>query len=594
MPRSPIVNNSDLVTYTLKANGSPIKDTYQVLSIVVENAVNEIPFCKIEIADGSPAEADFPISDSDTFVPGTEIEVQVGYESKNQTIFKGIILKHSIRIDSNDGPVLVVYATDKGVKMTVGRKSAYYRDKQDSEIITELIANNGLAAEVSDTSTTLPEVIQYYTTDWDFIRSRAEANGMIILIQDGKITVKKTDDVTDAVLKLTYGEDILEFDAEIDAKDQFEVVTSSAWDMKNQKVISGSAQLSDVPIGNISNSKLAEVLGLNDYHLQSSGFLDSDSLNTWANAQTTKSRFSKIKGTVKFQGSALAMPATLIDFNGLGDRFNGQGFVSGVRHEIVRGDWITTARIGMSAEWFTEKVKTEAPPAAGLLPGIEGLQIGKVKQIINDPDEEFRILVHLPLIQSGSEGVWARLATFYATPGAGAFFYPEIDDEVVVGFFNEDPRYPVILGAMYSSSRPPAGTPDENNGLKAIMSKTQLKITFNEEQKEITVATPGGNQMILSDEDKNIQLSDQNGNSIKMSVKGIDIISAGSINMKAEQAISVDSSAINCRGNDSINLKAMKISCDAAMAFQANAGASVRVRSSGNLSIDGAMVLINS
>ncbi|MEL7221301.1 MAG: Rhs element Vgr protein, partial [Bacteroidota bacterium] len=64
-----------LITYTIKSEGSIIPDSYMVSSIYVERSVNKIPFCEIELLNGGVANEDFPISDSDTFVPGKEIEV---------------------------------------------------------------------------------------------------------------------------------------------------------------------------------------------------------------------------------------------------------------------------------------------------------------------------------------------------------------------------------------------------------------------------------------------------------------------------------------------------------------------------------------
>lgn len=596
MPISPITAKTDLVTFSVKSNGSPIKDTYQVLSARVDRSVNKIPYCEIEIADGSAAKEDFPISDSDTFVPGAKIELLVGYENSDETIFKGIVIKHGIRISSDNGPVLVILCKDEAVKMTVGRKNAYFQQMTDSDIISKLIGNNGLSADVTATNNQLKEVIQYYSSDWDFMLSRADVNGMVVIVEDGKVLVKNPDDETEEKLGLTYGYDIFEFDADIDAQTQIKSVQSNAWDVKSQAMISGESSISNLDIGNISSSTLSEVIGLDTFDLQSGGLLESDMLSSWAKAKTTKSKYAKVRGTVKFQGSALAMPGTLIEFKGLGKRFNGKGFISGVVHDISNGNWITTAKIGLSAEWFSAKVKTEAPIAAGLLPGIQGLQIGKVKQINDDPDNEFRVLISLPLIQSSDDGVWARLASFYATSNAGAFFYPEVDDEVVVGFLNDDPRSPIILGSVYSSGRPAPETPDENNNTKAFVSREKMKIMFDEENKVITITTPANNQLVFSDDAESIKMTDQNNNFIALSSDGIEINSASNVKITAAESVTIDgpSGITGTASGGSISLSGMSISCSADTEFSASADATASFSSTGEVSINGAMVLINS
>ncbi|MEO1261783.1 MAG: type VI secretion system tip protein VgrG [Bacteroidota bacterium] len=594
MPSSPVIPDSDLVTIGVKSNGSPIDGTIEIISIHIDNQVNKVPYCLIEVMDGNPETEDFPVSDGETFVPGAEIEVLAGYENDNSSIFKGVVIEHSIRIKRTRGPVLLVVCKDKSVKMTVGRNNAYFTETTDSEIISKLIGDHDLDADVTSTSNQLKEVVQYYATDWDFIIARAEVNGLIVTASDGTVSVKDPDDETDAVLTLTYGNDIFEFDAVIDAQSQLSSVQSSAWDVESQEVVSGESSVSNFDIGNLSSSTLAEVIGLDTFKQQTYGTLENDMLTSWSKAKATKSKYAKVLGNIKFQGSQLAVPGKLLELKGVGKRFSGSAFVSGVVHEIGDGNWVTTAKIGLSSNWFTETVRTEAAVASGLLPGMQGLQIGKVKQINEDPDSEFRVLVNLPLIQSSDDGVWARLSTFYATNNAGAFFYPEVDDEVVVGFFNDDPRYPVILGSMYSSGRPAPSTPEEENNTKEFVSREQLKVIFDEEQKAITIITPNENQMVFNDEEESITIKDQNGNSIEMSPEGIKINSPASIQITADESITMSGTAeVSISSEGELSMSGLSISASADTELSASADASLSLSSAGELSITGTLVTIN-
>ena len=175
--------------------------------------------------------------------------------------------------------------------------------------------------------------------------------------------------------------------------------------------------------------------------------LENTDLNNWSKAQIVKSEYSKIIGEAKFQGTNLIDPGKYMTFNGLGDRFNGDYLISGVVHDLSDGNWISEVSLGLSPIWFTEEPDVMAPPASGLLPGARGLLNGTVKQIFGDPDSQYRILVDIPLFDTNGSGIWARLSNFYSTSGAGAFFLPEVGDEVILGFLNEDPRFPVILGS---------------------------------------------------------------------------------------------------------------------------------------------------
>jgi uncharacterized protein involved in type VI secretion and phage assembly len=48
------------------------------------------------------------------------------------------------------------------------------------------------------------------------------------------------------------------------------------------------------------------------------------------------------------------------------------------------------------------------------------------------------MLVRLPMVDGESNGVWSRLASFGAGENRGVVFRPEIGDEVVLGFFNDE------------------------------------------------------------------------------------------------------------------------------------------------------------
>ncbi len=596
MLASPIISKADLVTYQVLVGGSPIDDTYNVLSISVTKEINRISGCEIVLLDGSAASENFPISDSATFLPGAEIEVKMGYESDNTTVFKGVVLRQGLKVRRGQGPVIEVVCKDKAIKMTVGRKNAFYKDTTDSSIINTVIGNySGLNPAVDSTSGQIPEIVQYYATDWDFILSRAEFNGMVVTTESGTVSVKDPNNETEVVVELTYGQDILEFDGSLDSLNQYKTVKSNAWDLKTQKIISGQSSVANSAQGNVENSTLAGVIGLSDFELQSTVPLDEGMLNTWAKAQITKSKYAKIRGDLSFQGNAAVLPGKLIKIAGMGDRFNGNAFVSGVSNTLRNGNWVTEVEIGMSPEWFSGKVDMQAPLASGLLPGIQGLQNATVKQIDQDPDGEYRVLVDVPIIKQGGDGIWARMANLYATNEAGIFFFPEVGDEVVLGFLNDDPGFPIILGSMYNSNSKAAPyTPDSTNSTKAIVTNSKLKLIFDDENKVVTIITPGNNQMIWSDKEQSITVKDQNENSIVMSSSGITIKSASNMSLEAAEGISIKAgTTITAEGGESVSMKGPTVSVEADMEATLKGGMTTQISGGEEVSINGAMVMIN-
>ena len=386
MPNIPLGSQ---VTFSIKAGGSAIPDTFQVYAIHIDQTINSIATATISLFDGDPASESFAISSSAVFVPGQAIEIAVGYDGNNSLLFSGIVTKQSLRVANAKGPMLEVECKDKAVKMTVGRKSAAFSGVTDSDVITTLINNyTGLTAAVAATANPLPELVQYYVTDWDFMLARADVNGMLVSTINNTVEVFNPTTDTTSVLTLTYGANIFDFNADLNAITQLAQVTASGWDYANQTRITAQA-LNDLPgPGNLSSKTLAGVVGLANYELQTTAATSTDELLNWAKAQMLKSELSKITGDARFQGTAVVAPGKYVTLAGLGARFDGDHFVSSVRHDISGGNWVTEVNIGLSPEWYLQSQPVEAHSAAGLLPGMAGLFNATVKQIDADPDSE--------------------------------------------------------------------------------------------------------------------------------------------------------------------------------------------------------------
>lgn len=514
-------------------------------------------------------------------------------------IFQGIITGQSLRLDPFSSPALEVECRDAAVKMIVGRKCLTFSQQKDSDIISSIIGTySGLSANVTATTTTWPEQVQYYVTDWDFVLSRAEINGMVVSALNGAVSVFPPDANTSSVLTVTYGDNLLGFNADLNAVNQLGSVTASSWVYNNQAITSGQASNSYAGPGNLSSETLSEVIGLSDFQLQTTAPLQDADLTNWSKAQLIKSEYSKIRGEARFQGTSLVDPGKYITMQGLGDRFNGDYLVSGVVHDLSGGNWITEATVGLSPVWFIEEPDVLSPPASGLLPGARGLFNGTVKQMYQDPDTQYRILVSVPVFDQNGAGIWARLSNFYSTAGAGAFFLPEVGDEVVLGFLNEDPRYPVILGSMYSSTnnKPYTGLdPDQQNSIKAIASKSGILIKFDDQNKILTIITPAKNQVILSDKDNQITIQDDNQNSIVMSGSGITIKSAKDINIQATQKVNITGDqgvSVQSSGGD-IGISGINISETAQSQYSAAGNSTAQINGGMELALKSAMIMIN-
>ncbi len=596
MPESPTTNAEGLVTVTLLSNGSEIDDNIEILSVQISKKINKVAAATLVLVDGDMPQQDFPLSNKGTFKPGAEVEIRAGYASDTETLFKGIVVRHGVKIDGTNFARLVVECRDQAVAMTVGRKNANYVDVKDGEMIAKIIGNySGLTPNVDSTAPQHGELVQYYCTDWDFMLSRAEANGLLVLVDDGKVTVEKPQGDASASLQVTYGEDLIEFDAAIDARTQLQEVKAASWDETTQEVVEQTASAASVTEqGNLQSDELSAVIGLSSYRLQTDAPMKSDFLKSWASSRQLKASLARIRGRMRFQGSAKAKIGGIIALAGVGERLSGNVLVSSVRHDIAKGDWITEVGFGLPEDWFVEQRELVAPPAAALVPGVQGLQIGVVKKLDEDPDGNYRVQVTVPLLQAETDGVWGRLAGFHSSDGIGAFFVPEIGDEVVLGYLNSDPAHPVILGSLYSSKRKPPYLLTQENNIKAIVTRSALKVEFDDDKKVITIVTPNSNEIVLSDDGKSILLQDQNGNKVTLDQDGILMSSPKDISIKATGKMTLQATGeIGIQSQADVAVKGLNINNNADAGFSAQGSASAELSSSGQTTVKGSIVMIN-
>ncbi|MCB1037304.1 MAG: type VI secretion system tip protein VgrG, partial [Acidobacteria bacterium] len=498
-------DSPSLVTFTLKVAGAAVPSDVQVEAVDVWWDLNRVPRARLSLIDGDPAAGTFSLAEEGLFEPGKELSVAAGYDGGAETVlFSGVLAKQGLEITRSGISRLTVEAADRALGMTLARRNGVFEDLKDSQLIDKLLSRNGLSGTVSATKVVHEEIVQYYATDWDLMMTRAEMNGLVVKVQAGKVEVTPPDTSSSPVLTLTYGDSILDLSTEMDAATQLDksAIRSTTWDPAEQKVVeAGASAVSVTEPGKPSSEDLAKVFGVKDFLQQSGGQLVPGDLSEWSTAELVKSRLSKVRGRVRFLGSPLAEPGKTVALGGLGASFNGKAYVSGVHHEIRDGSWKTTVEVGLSIRWFAaEAPHLAAPEASGQLPPISGLQTGIVREVAKDPGGEFRVRVTLPLLESGSAGVWARLACFYASKEVGAFFYPEKGDEVILAFMNEDPRYPVILGSVFSKKLPPPLAPEAANPKKVVKTRSGLQISFDDEAKILRLATPGGQVAVLDDQ----------------------------------------------------------------------------------------------
>lgn len=556
----------NIATITIWSEGQEVYFPEQP-EVDIQHEVNKVPYAYLSFPDGDPQKPGFFLSAQPEFAPGKKLEIKMGYgEDEQISVFKGIIVKHAIEANGYDS-VLSLELKGECIKMTTTRKSVVHKGQNDQEaqkeedILAQVIETNGLASDMSaQTWGSHEELMQYYSSDWDFLLTRADLYGYWVLADDDKVRVVDPKDVVEqnqASLEVTYGDaGIFDLHLEINAEHQVATLNSVAWDA-NENALTEKAQAEEVVLQNPSSgaqasdqgepadpAALAEAVGSSESTLQSIVPLSIDEQQAWANGTMSRSRMAMIRGSFTLNGDASIKPLDIVEVAGFNARFNGNTIISGVRHRLANDGWFTDIQFGVSPSSYSAQHAVEAQNAAGLLPSIQGLQVGVVDAFEEDKQGQFRVRVNIPAL---GDIVWARLASPDAgKDGRGMFFRPEEGDEVVVGFMNNDPRQAIILGSLFGAKLPPPETPDEKNAIKGIFSKAGVQIKIDDENKILELLT--SSEQYLRIEDGGVtELKDTHGNSIKMDENGIALNTKADISISANGEVIIEGSAVDVR-----------------------------------------------
>lgn len=575
----PVQQQTDVVTFKIEVNGSPVPFVLPVFAIEIMHEVNRIPVAHIYIPDGDPSSGEWQWSSEDYFVPGNAITILAGYQSEDEVVFTGIVMSQALRVRQNRME-LQVTCKHEVVKMTTAKKSRHFPESSDSDAFAHILSEYEIGDDLVTTAVVHQDLVQYDTTDWDFVVMRAEANGLVCIADPTGVHTLVPANDAEPVATLQYGANVIEIDVEINTESQTETVTTQAWDPSAQSLALGEAVTPEWSIaGNLAPADLSGAIGGSPRVYRHSAAIQNDELQTWSDAQLLRSRMAMLCGRARVQGLHAIVPGSVIMLAGFGDRFNGPVWISAVRHEIGHGNWLSDIEFGLTEEWHVQRFDLQTSSIPHIATPVAGLHTAVVTALEGDPSGEARIRVRIPAIDSEGDGVWARVATLDAGSSRGTFFLPEIDDEVIIGFLNDDPHHPVVLGMVHSSAHLPPEDAADNNHIKAYYSRTGMRIRFDDENTVVTIDTPAGNIITLDDDAGTITLTDSNGNGVQMSSAGIEIESTSDLILKAGGAVRIE-------GGSNVEMKA-------GAEWKAEGSAGAEINSSAVTTVKGSLVQIN-
>ena len=219
----------------------------------------------------------------------------------------------------------------------------------------------------------------------------------------------------------------------------------------------------------------------------------------------------------------------------------------------------------------------------------------------DDPEGLGRVKVQFVWQEAGQLTPWIRVIRPFGGQGSalhGFFFTPELEDEVMIGFVNDNPGLPYVMGSLYHhhDSNHPSEWHDANINRKVIKTRSGNQVHFIDED--------GKEEIIITNKDfdnatNEIRLSMEGNGQITIMTKGKLDIKADSISMEADQDITIKAgTSLSIESGSDTAMKAQQMKIDAGPAYELKAteskieSTSVSVKGSGQLKLEGAIASV--
>jgi uncharacterized protein involved in type VI secretion and phage assembly len=169
---------------------------------------------------------------------------------------------------------------------------------------------------------------------------------------------------------------------------------------------------------------------------------------------------------------------------------------------------------------------------------------------------------------------WARLPSVGGSGGRGFMWVPQIDDEVLVAFAENDTSSAYILGGLWSSmNTPPLSLPNDT------LSKRVIKTGLTEDL---------GHELEFDDAEQSITITTSTDQKISMDPQSIELTNlAGTVSIKLDN----DEQKISITAVNEIELSSLKISMTAPTIEMS--GADVSITSTGPCAVKGLPIQLN-
>ena len=420
--------------------------------------------------------------------------------------FYGIVTSTELVRSNGASGEIIIRGFSPTAFMDGNRNTKSFNDKTFGDIIREVTGNysqNELKANIDfDNDVSIPYTVQYKESDYSFLSRLSNKLGQWFYYNNSQTIYGRLKSKT---INLTYGQNLHKFSIDIQAKPLgFEFIGYDPSTGETQKANSKELNFQTQGFTKSAYDTSKQMYPNVPTELYSNPLQEGMSRTHLVNRATTQLE-SKTAGLVIAKGESDETGIRIGDVVVISEsNFSPTGNLSDGVKEQNFGSYIVTkinhtcdvsGRYSNSFEAIPDSVLS--PPYSDVFQIPQADTQTAVVKDNNDPKGLGRVQVQMAWQKDiNSHTPWIRMTNPHAGGGKGMYYIPEIGEEVLVGFENNNAEKPYVLGSMYNGNES-SGYNTEGNDQKVIQTRSGTKIIMNDAIGSILIEDPSGNTWLM-------------------------------------------------------------------------------------------------
>jgi phage protein D len=279
---------------------------------------------------------DFLYFDRQVLDFGKSLTITIGGGQASGTVFDGRVMGIEGRFLRAKPPELLILAEDRLQDLRLTRRTRTFENITDSSLFQQVASQYGMHANVDVNGPTYKALAQINQSDLAFLRERARSIDAELWFDSSGLNVKsrnrrETDDVT-----LTYGQGLQEFSVLADISTQASGFVVSGWDVTGKQPMSyratDSALTSELNGDFSGASTMGTAIGQHDQQIVHDLPFTQQEAQALAESEFRRVARRFVTGTGMAEGDARIQVGTKLTLQALGTLFDGDYYVTRVRH----------------------------------------------------------------------------------------------------------------------------------------------------------------------------------------------------------------------------------------------------------------------